>query len=169
MPKKTTQSKRDYRAQWQDWLRTMLDSADAALTQAQQRYKRNFDQRVRPSRMSLRPGRHAFLRIDYKSAKDDTRHKLAPLVTGPHRIVSVTDNTVVLELEDLSHERVSLDRTALQGTVQGFITVTRCSCITILSRSFTVSVTSFVNTTFYLRTVTPVSYTHLTLPTTSRV
>ena len=110
MPKKTTQSKRDFRAQWQDWLRTMLDSADAALDQAQTRYKRNFDQRIRPSRMSLRPNRYAFLRIDFKSAKDDTRHKLAPLVTGPHRIVPVTDNTVVLELDDLSHERVSLDR-----------------------------------------------------------
>ena len=110
MPQRTGLSQADFRADWQAWLRELMDSADAELKKAQERYKRNFDNRVRPMRMALRPGSYAFLRIDFRNTKDDTRHKLAPLVTGPHLVVSTKENTVVLEFEDKSRERVSLDR-----------------------------------------------------------
>ena len=110
MPKRTAESPTQYHALWQDWLRSLLDTADTSLADAQARYKRTFDQRVRPSRLSYRPGRYVFLRIDFRSAKDDTRHKLAPLVTGPHKIVSVRGQTLVLEHEDKTQERVSFDR-----------------------------------------------------------
>jgi transposase InsO family protein len=106
----------EFRYEWKQWLSHLMNSADDALRDAQQRYKRNFDNRVRPLSQALRPNAYAFLRADRpQSDNDGFHHKLAPLVTGPHRITEVADDgrTLVLDLGTRASpalERVSRDR-----------------------------------------------------------
>ena len=106
-----------FRLDWQQWLSHLLKSSDEALKKAQQRYKRSFDNRVRPLAQALRPNAYAFLRADHPALGiEGIRHKLAPLVTGPHRIHSVAEDrrTVVLDVSQSGQpeqlERVSRDR-----------------------------------------------------------
>jgi hypothetical protein len=106
----------EFRYEWKQWLSHLLNSSDEALRAAQARYKRGFDNRVRPLAQALRPNAYAFLRMDRPGTdKDGRHHKLAPLVSGPHRIQSVSNDgrTLVLDIglptaEKL--ERVSRDR-----------------------------------------------------------
>ena len=102
----------EYRLRWKQWLSHLMHTTDERLTAAQERYKRGFDNLIRPLRLALRKDNYAFLRADRPGRDSDNRsHKLAPLVTGPHLIREVSDDgrTIVLDLSG-KDERVSRDR-----------------------------------------------------------
>lgn len=101
----------ELRLTWKSRLSHLMHSADEAISSAQKRYKRNFDNRIRPMRLALWAGSIAFLRADRPTKTDGHAHKLAPLVTGLHRIEDVAEDgrTLILRLCDRL-ERVSRDR-----------------------------------------------------------
>ena len=74
------------------------------------RYKRGFDDRVTPYKEDVTVGTHFFLRKDYKNPRRDSKHKLAPIVTGTYKVTAREANTVTIERENLEHEKVSRDR-----------------------------------------------------------
>ena len=62
----------------------MLQSSDTAFKETRKRYKRAFENRVRPFAQAIRPDAQAFLREDLSREKNEgIRNNLAPLVTAP--------------------------------------------------------------------------------------
>ena len=43
------------------------------------------------------PGRYVFVRLDYANPRENTRHKLAPVATGPYRIVKSDADTILTQ------------------------------------------------------------------------
>ena len=97
-----------YYLRWKSWLQRILPTATAELAKAQDRYKRNYDRRIRPQKTDYAVNDYVFVRKDHTNVKE-SRHKLAATVTGPYRITDVDDHTVVIEDGD-SRERISRDR-----------------------------------------------------------
>ena len=78
----------------------------------QERYKKNYDQRLRRQSEVIKEDDYVYLRIERRDDKL-TRHKLAPVAEGPYQVIQSTGNTVVIERPDSSVERVSRDRVVL--------------------------------------------------------
>ncbi|MGH0053543.1 MAG: DDE-type integrase/transposase/recombinase [Sphaerochaetaceae bacterium] len=97
-----------YMQKWRSWLRTLMSTAGAEMRKAQDRYKRNFEHRMRRSCENITKGTHVFIRKEYFS-KEHPKHKLAPLADGPYEVIDCDDKTVVVEIGN-QHERISRDR-----------------------------------------------------------
>ena len=95
--------KQDFVERW----KIALGKAAASLKEAQKRYKANFDQRLRRTRM-LRVGENVFLDLHDGGMK---RSKLEHEIDGPFEIleVSTATNTVVIQRKNET-ERVSMNR-----------------------------------------------------------
>ena len=102
-------SARDSVTQWKRRLEALMKTAGDELNKSQRRYKRSFDRRVRLPLDTPVAVSFVFLRKDYTNPRTDTKHKLAPLATGPHKVVSYDGRTVVVQVGD-EQERVSRDR-----------------------------------------------------------
>ena len=90
-------------------MKKTLGTAGAHLHRAQERYKKNFDARLRRQRQRISADDHVFLRIEKKNDRD-TRHKQAPIASGPYPVKAIDSKTVVIERSDGTTERVSLNR-----------------------------------------------------------
>ena len=101
-----------YHVKSKTWLSALMSTARAELRKAQHRYKANYYKRARIPKDDYEPGQHVYVRKDYANPREESRHKLVPLATGPYRIISVNEDTVVVQMDDL-HERVSRDRVVL--------------------------------------------------------
>ena len=99
--------KRPVRQDFVDRLKIALGKATRSLRKTQERYKRDFDKRIRRARR-LKVGEAVYLDISDGAAKRD---KLAFQVSGPFRILEVQrkGNTVVIQRGDVV-ERVSMNR-----------------------------------------------------------
>ena len=93
---------------WRNWLKAQIEAAGQQMLKTQERYRRNYDDRLRKQRSAIVAGSLVFLRKDHRDPGVRS-HKLAPVVTGPHKVVEHDDHTVVIELGN-QHERVSRDR-----------------------------------------------------------
>ena len=102
----------DFKRKWKHWLQETMHRTKKRLAQAQARYKRDYDRRLRRQDETIQAGDHVYLRVERKNAKDH-RHKLAPVAEGPYRVSKSEGNTVVIELDDRSVERVSRSRVVL--------------------------------------------------------
>ena len=89
-----------FATKWRIWFEALMSTAQEDLRRTQQQYKKNFDERLRKATESLEPGGLVFLRKDYSNPRKGSRHKLAPLVTGPYEIISVSTHTVVIKIGD---------------------------------------------------------------------
>ena len=98
----------EYRERWRSRLSALMDTATVALRSTQQRYKRNFDRRMRLPKQDPLPGEYVFIRKDHR-ARHEPKHKLSPIATGPYRVIDADDKTLVVEMGQ-RHERVSRDR-----------------------------------------------------------
>ena len=75
------------------------------------RYKRNYDKRLRRCSEKILQGDFVFLRSENKSDKD-SRHKLAPIALGPYLVKQVDEKayTAVIVYDDDTVENVSRSR-----------------------------------------------------------
>ena len=83
-----------------------ITKARAALTKTQQRYKRDFDKRVRQTNQRLRPGDFVYLN---PTEDGKQRTKLTSPAVGPYRVLLNDDHTVYIDRDGLV-ERVSANR-----------------------------------------------------------
>ena len=104
----------ELRLRWKQRLEALINTASAGLRRTQRRYKRNFDRRLRNSNEDPKPGSYVFLRKEHYNTTE-SRHKLAPIATGPHKVVSLEGRTLVIQIGD-RQERVSRDRVSLAPT-----------------------------------------------------
>ena len=103
------------RIKWKEWLEKALADAKDMLTKAQQRYKRNYDARLRRHRENIKKNDYVYLRVDRRDEKEHW-HKLAAVAEGPFKVLDTHDKTVVIEKDDKTIERVSHDRLAFAST-----------------------------------------------------
>ena len=87
-------------------LEASIDSARTQLAKTQQRYKDDFDKRIRRTNRKLRPGDFVYLNPRDGSAKTG---KLEPAAIGPYRVLLNDKRTVYIDRDGLV-ERVSADR-----------------------------------------------------------
>ena len=88
-------SPREFKRRWRNWLVQTIATTRSKLQSAQQRYRRNYDERLRLHGERIKIGDHVYLRVERKEEKQ-TRHKLAPVAEGPFKVKDVKDNTVVI-------------------------------------------------------------------------
>ena len=71
----------NYKWKWKAWLAKASTETKRRLSKAQERYKRNFDRRLRRNNEHIKSGDHVFLR---RESRDDseTGHKSSPIATG---------------------------------------------------------------------------------------
>ena len=104
---------RQERTRFRDHLRNLMSTATERLRQSQERYKRNFDSRVRRTRQGLEVGHYVFLQRETHNQTDSEgqrmRRKLLPVADGPFKVVKLDENTVTI-LRDGLLDRVSKDR-----------------------------------------------------------
>ena len=103
------------RIKWKEWLEKALSGAKNRLMKAQQRYKRNYDARLRKQNETIKKNDHVYLRVERRD-ENEHRHKLAAVAEGPFKVMETHDKTVVIERNDKTIERVSRDRVALAPT-----------------------------------------------------
>ena len=89
---------RNFQEKWKEWLSKALQEAAGHLRSDQERYKRNYDKRLR--------------RSSEKKSEKDSRHKLAPLALGPYLVKQVDEKakTAVIVYDDDTVENVSRSR-----------------------------------------------------------
>ena len=104
----------DFKTKWKAWLEKALTETRAKLKAAQDRYKRNYDRRLRRDNETIKPEDSVYLRVERRD-EAETRHKLAPIAKGPYRVKAVDNRskTVVIEYDDHSVENVSRSRVVL--------------------------------------------------------
>jgi hypothetical protein len=88
-------------------LKGLLPMARRKLADAQDRYKRNYDRRVRPKNSSLSEGSNVFVRREVH--EPNVNPKLDQQVDGLYEVVSNDEHTLLLRMGD-SFIRVSTDR-----------------------------------------------------------
>ena len=88
-------------------LEQALGKARSRLEATEQRYKRDFDRRVRRSSRKIAPGSWVYL--DPRDGTTAPKNKLAPLAEGPHQVLANDDNTFVIQ-RGADVERVNADR-----------------------------------------------------------
>ena len=101
-------SSSQYYTKWMSWLESLMSTAKNSMNREQDRYRRNFDQRLRRHKQDIRPGSFVFVRKEY-SNKSERKHKLAPIADGPFRVISANAHTVLIE-DGSRRERISKDR-----------------------------------------------------------
>lgn len=79
-----------------------LSQAGKKLREAQERYKKNVDARLRRQKESILKRNYVFLRVD-QTNEEERRHKLAPTATGQYPIIEIKQQTVVIEREDINN------------------------------------------------------------------
>ena len=94
-------------------LRQVLARASEKMTQAQAQYKRHFDKTV-SALPEFRPGEEIFLDRppDFSATaleNEDGHRKLLPKTTGPYRVISSNENTVIIDRDGL-RDTVAIDR-----------------------------------------------------------
>ena len=82
------------------------------LLKSQERYKRNYDDRIRNQAALVNQGDYDFFWVERKSRKDH-RHKLAPIAEGPYLVTKTDKNTVFIERSYRSVEKASRSRVVL--------------------------------------------------------
>jgi len=102
-PQTVLRTAREAREQQRGHLRNLITQVRASLATAQRRYKRNFDERVRPVNKALKIGDWVFV-----DAHDTDRRKLDHKVVGPFEIVR-TDGHTYTDLVDGLADTVSSD------------------------------------------------------------
>ena len=106
------QTPKEARDTWKSWLKSTLQTAKGKLDQAQARYKRNYDARLRRQTEKIVPDDWVFLRVERRDEREH-RHKLAAVADGPYKVNSTHGGTVVIQRPDNSVERVSRSRVVL--------------------------------------------------------
>ena len=100
------------RQRWKQWLQKALVETKERLRRTQERYKRNYDARLRRQSETIKSNDYIYLRVERRD-ENETRHKLAAVADGPYRVVEATPLTVVIERPYQTVERVSRDRVTL--------------------------------------------------------
>ena len=111
LPTLDTETATNSRLCWKARLAKLISTAKDELFKAQERYRRNFDARLRRSRETIEFGNEVFVKRDHIQ-RTQTRHKLAPVADGPFRVLDVNKDTVVVDI-DGEVERISRDRVSL--------------------------------------------------------
>ena len=102
----------DFKREWKHWLQETMNRTRTRLIKSQERYKRNYDSRLRKQVEVVKQGDYVFLQVERKNPKYH-RHKLAPIAEGPFLVTKTDKNTVVIERSDRSVEKDSRSRKVL--------------------------------------------------------
>lgn len=78
----------DFKHKWKTCLAKFIPEKQQKVKKSQERYKRNFDKRLRKEGETIRPGYHVFFRVERKEEKEK-RHKLFPVSKGPFPLLRV--------------------------------------------------------------------------------
>ena len=100
------------RSKWKQWLARTVKEAKDKLMKTQERYKRNYDTRLRKQSETIKMDDYVYLRVERRD-ENEHRHKLAAVAQGPYKVIETKGKTVVIEREDNTVERVSRDRVVL--------------------------------------------------------
>jgi len=105
------QEQRSFKAKWKTWLQKAIAETKDKLIAAQQRYKRNYDKKLRRNSETIEADDFVFLRVERRDP-NETRHKLAPIADGPYKVKSVNNDnkTLVIYYDDGNVETVSRSR-----------------------------------------------------------
>ena len=103
-----------FKEKWKAWLTKGISETRERLKAAQDRYKRNYDKRLRRDIEDINPGDQVYLSVERREEKE-SRHKLAAIAEGPFKVKDVNKpaKTVVIEYPDRSVENVSRSRVVL--------------------------------------------------------
>ena len=101
-------SPKEFARDWKQWLQFLLSDARRKLVAEQKRYAKHFNKSIKPVGQGYTEGTLVFVRKEYFDSVEK-KHKLSPVADGPYPVVSVTDDTVVIDAKG-KHERVSRDR-----------------------------------------------------------
>ena len=110
-----------YHKKWTTYAKALTSSARKEMEKRQLRYKRGFDDRVMPYEEDVTVGTYVFLRKDYTNPRRESKHKLAPIATGPYKVTARDSNTVTIELGNLEEEKVSRDRIVRAPTLMDIV------------------------------------------------
>ena len=99
-----------YHKKWTIYAKTLTSTTREETEKRKLRYKRGLDDRVMPYKEDVTVGTYVFLRKDYMNPRRESKHKLAPIATGPDKVIAREANTATIERENLEQEKVSLDR-----------------------------------------------------------
>lgn len=100
-----------YRNARKAWLTRIVLLARKAMEKAQLDYKRNLDSNVRRPLPRVQAIDWVFLRKEYYNPEKKGSHKLSLIVEGPYHVVFVSQDTVVLDIEN-RHKQISRDQVA---------------------------------------------------------
>ena len=109
-------SRTQYKLRFLTWLRGLMSTARETLLTGQDRYKRDFDKRLRMPTPQYSVGgqvlieRETSLRVDEKTDKDRVNNKLAPRMEGLFPVVALEEHTVTILRTTGLKDRVSRDR-----------------------------------------------------------
>ena len=109
-------SRTQYKLRFLTWLRGLMPTARDTLLTGQDRYKRDFDKRLRMPTPQDSVGeqvlieRDTSLRVDEKTDKDRVNNKLAPRTEGPFPVVALDEQTVTILRTTGLKDLVSRDR-----------------------------------------------------------
>ena len=105
-----------YKTQYLRWLKALMSTASDTLKKGQDRYKRDYDAKVREPTPEYKVGdkvlveRETPLRANEKTSQDRVNNKLAPLCEGPFEVVEADSHTVTVIRDNGLRERLSKDR-----------------------------------------------------------
>ena len=77
-------------------MKKALSETKERLRRAQERYKRNYDARLRRQSEFIGKDDHVYLRVERRD-EQQTRHKLAPVAVGPYKVLETRGHTVMIE------------------------------------------------------------------------
>ena len=109
-------SRAHFKLRFLAWLRGLIATADKNLLAGQDRYKNDFDKRIRLPTPEYQVGdqvlvnQEAALRSEERTVKDRVNNKLAPRTEGPFPVVKVDDHTVTVLRGTGLKDRISRDR-----------------------------------------------------------
>lgn len=111
-----------FKKKYRQWIKALVSTAAASLRKRQDRYKIDFDARLRLPLPTFKVGDLVHLELETtlklaeNSKKDRVSNKLVPVTEGPYTIMKVDSHTVTIKRHDGTWEKVSKDRLSSTGT-----------------------------------------------------
>ena len=121
-PEIESMSGKAHRDAWLARLDALVKTAESNALLSRNRYKKDFDKRLRLPKDDIKTGYFVFVRRDYTSKAEGEKHKLAPRADGPYKVFGCTADTVDLQIGE-ERERVSRDRVVLAPTPASEISI----------------------------------------------
>lgn len=111
----TEEPKEDFKRKWKHCINEKMIRTRERLEKAHNRYKKNYDARLRKQTEVIHEDDYMYLSLQQKK-RTDNRHKLALVAEGRYKVTKVDKNTVLIKKTYLSVEKLTRSRVVLAPT-----------------------------------------------------